>query len=153
MPIELTDADCVPPAEFQFQHWGERAGMPYCALRPLSPDAAFRVWRHTAALSQAAWENSPGDADAGLLDLRDAGDWSADTVREWLLARVGDRGQSVVACFQPRVAVRVDWGVLCDHWLVLLWTGGCVWPESGGWVLLHDGDQFLFARGDGCDVT
>jgi hypothetical protein len=155
--IELTDADCAPLAELQFQHWGERAGMPYAALRPLVPDAALRVWQHTAAMSASAWgsgapddddddDDVDVDVDAGRLDLRDAGEWSEASVREWLLARVGDRGQPVVACFQPRVAVRLAWGVLCDHWLVLLWTGGCVWPESGEWVLVHDGDQFLFAR-------
>jgi hypothetical protein len=147
--IELTDADCAPPAELQFQHWGGRAGMPFCALRPLTAEAAMRVWRHTAAMSSAAWRQGPDPAaDAGLLDLRGAEEWSEASVREWLLARVPDREQPVVACFQPRVAVRVPWGVLCDHWLVLLWTGGCVWPETGDWVLVHDGDQFLFARNE-----
>jgi hypothetical protein len=51
-----------------------------------------------------------------------------------------------LVCFQPRVAVTLPWGLLCDHWLILLWTGGCVWPPSEEWVLVHDGDQFAFAQ-------
>ena len=154
MPIELTDADYAPLAELQFQHWGERARPPFSELRPLTADAALRVWQRTAALAAAGWaeagEGEGDDVHAGRLDLRNEADWSESSVREWLLARVADRDEPVIACFQPRVAVRVAWGVLCDHWLVLLWTGGCVWPASAGWVLVHDGDQFLF--GKRCDL-
>lgn len=149
MAIELTHADYAPPAELQFQHWGERPGMPYSALRPLTPDAARRVWRHTAAAAAGAWADGgrrDAAAAAGRFDLREVPDWSESSVRDWLLTRVADRDLPVLACFQPTVAVRLPWGVLCDHWLVLLWTGGCVWPVTGDWVLIHDGDLFEFGH-------
>ena len=142
MGIELTENDFVPLAECEFQHWGERSGPPFEAMRALSPDAAERVWRRTAETAGAAWGGDAGEQ----LDLAAPGDWSEASVREWLLARGGGRDEQVVVCFQPRVAVALEWGTLCDHWLLVLWTGGCVWPRSGEWVMVHDGDRFAFGR-------
>ena len=141
MAIELTDKDFVPLAHCEFQHWGERSGPPFSHMRGLSGDAAERVWRKTAETAASAWDGADEQ-----LDLTATGDWSEASVREWLLARCGDRDEQVLVCFQPRVAVVLSWGVLCDHWLLVLWTGGCVWPCSGRWVLVHDGDRFAFGR-------
>lgn len=142
MPIDLSDKDFIPLAQCEFQHWGERSGPPFCHMRALSPEAAERVWRRTAHTCGAQW----ADGDDEQLDLSAPGDWSESSVREWLLSRVGDRDEQVLVCFQPRVAVALAWGMLCDHWLLVLWTGGCVWPRSGDWVLVHDGDRFAFGR-------
>jgi hypothetical protein len=142
MAIELSDEDFVPLEQCEFQHWGERSGPPFCHMRALSPDAAERVWRKTAETAGAAWD---GGADRQL-DLTATGDWSEASVRDWLLSRGGDRSEQVLVCFQPHVAVALEWGTLCDHWLLVLWTGGCVWPRSGQWVLVHDGDRFAFGR-------
>jgi hypothetical protein len=142
MAIELTDKDFVPLAQCDFQHWGERSGPPFCHMRALSPDAAERVWRRTAQTCGTHW----ADGEDQQLDLSGPGDWSETSVRDWLLSRVADREQQVLVCFQPRVAVALTWGMLCDHWLLVLWTGGCVWPRSGEWVLIHDGDRFAFGR-------
>ena len=142
MAIDLTEKDFVPLAQCEFQHWGERSGPPFCHMRALSPDAAERVWRKTAETCGAGW----ADREDEHLDLTNSGEWSETSVREWLLARGGGRDDQVLVCFQPRVAVELAWGTLCDHWLLVLWTGGCVWPRSGGWVLVHDGDRFAFGR-------
>ena len=142
MTIDLSENDFVPIEQCEFQHWGERTGPPFCDMRALSPEAAERVWRRTAQTCAADWADRAGEH----LDLTGAGDWSEATVREWLLARAGGRDEPVIVCFQPRVAVEVPWGTLCDHWLRVLWTGGCVWPRTGDWVLVHDGDRFAFGR-------
>ena len=141
MTIELVETDFLPLDQCEFQHWGERTGPPFCHMRALAGDAAERVWRRTADTASAAWDGADEQ-----LDLTAAGDWSESSVRAWLLARGGDRDEQVIACFQPRVAVSLPWGVLCDHWLLVLWTGGCVWPRSGHWLLVHDGDRFAFGR-------
>jgi hypothetical protein len=141
MPIELAEHDFAPRSALQFQHWGERDGPPFHDLRPLSPGAAERVWRRTASMAAATWTGG-----AGGLDLRAADDWTRDSVRDWLLSQVADRDEQVLACYQPTVAIALPWGTLCDHWLTFLWTGGCVWPASEAWVLVHDGDQFVFGR-------
>ena len=151
MPLELTEKDFLPLAECQFQHWGDRAGTPYSHIRPLSESASERVWRRTAALAATEWAESAADA-SDRLDLATCGDWDADSVKAWLLARVPDRDQDVFVCYQPRVAIRVPWDVLCDHWLVFFWTGGCVWPASERWILVHDGDAFAFGRAGGATV-
>jgi len=152
MGITLSEADFRPIAGYEFQHWGERSAQPpYAAIRPLTPVAAERVWRRAAQLGTTPWADvtaGAGDAapGAGRLDLqRPDADWDERTVRRWLLDRVPDRDLQVIVCYQPTVAIAVPWGLLCDHWLVLLWTGGCVWPPSEAWVLVHDGDQFAFA--------
>jgi hypothetical protein len=142
MAIELTDKDFVPLAQCEFQHWGERSGPPFCHMRALSPEAAERVWRRTAQTCGTNW----ADGEDEQLDLSGPGDWSEGSVRDWLLSRGAGREDQVLVCFQPRVAVALTWGMLCDHWLLVLWTGGCVWPRSGEWVLIHDGDRFAFGR-------
>ena len=142
MAIDLTEKDFVPLAQCEFQHWGERSGPPFCHMRGLSPEAAERVWRKTAQTCGASW----ADGEDEQLDLSSCGEWSEASVRQWLLSRVSDREEQVLVCFQPRVAVALTWGLLCDHWLLVLWTGGCVWPRSGRWVLIHDGDRFAFGR-------
>ena len=121
MSIELVETDFVPLAQCEFQHWGERTGPPFCHMRGLSADAAERVWRKTAEAAAAAWSG----ADEHL-DLTATADWSESSVRDWLLSHGGGRDEQVVACFQPRVAVTLPWGLLADHWLRVLWTGGCV---------------------------
>ena len=141
MTIELVETDFLPLDQCEFQHWGERTGPPFCHMRALAGDAAERVWRRTAETAAAAWDGADEQ-----LDLTAASDWSESSVRSWLLSRGGDRDEQVIACFQPRVAVSLPWGVLCDHWLLVLWTGGCVWPRSGRWVLVHDGDRFAFGQ-------
>jgi len=147
MAITLSNSDFVPLEAFEFQHWGDRdpGRPPFDAVRPLSADAARRVFARASRLGSETWD----DADDALcrLDLRADEGWSPPMVREWLLARVGARDVPVIACFQPTTAVVVPWGVLCDHWMQLLWTGGCVWPvEHEAWVLVHDGDQFAFGH-------
>jgi hypothetical protein len=141
MSIDLIETDFVPLAQCEFQHWGQRDGPPFCHMRALAPGAAERVWRRTAETASTAWDGADEQ-----LDLTTAGDWSEASIRQWLLARAGERDEQVLVCFQPRVAVSLPWGVLCDHWLLVLWTGGCVWPRSGRWVLVHDGDRFAFGR-------
>lgn len=143
MAIELSENDFVPLSECQFQHWGEHTGRPWCEVRPLGEGAAERVWRRTAALSAASWAEGAG---ADRLDLRGDDEWTPESVRDWLAARGPAPDHRVLVCYQPRVAVSVPWGVLCDHWLVFFWTGGCVWPQDERWVLVHDGDQFAFGR-------
>jgi hypothetical protein len=145
MGVELTDNDYVPIAGYAFQHWGERTGMPYERIRPLSDAAANRIWDRARALSVAAW-SEPDDAAGGLLDLRQLDQWDRGTVREWLLARVADPAAPVVVCYQPGCAVVIDWAVLCDHWLVFFWTDACAWAMDEAWILAHDGDRFAFAR-------
>lgn len=149
MPLELTEKDFVPLAECQFQHWGDRTGPPYSHIRPLSESAAERVWRRTAALAAADWAAQSGPDTSDHLDLATCGEWDADSVKRWLLGRCADADQRVFVCYQPRVAISVPWGVLCDHWLVFFWTGGCVWPASERWILVHDGDAFAFGRASG----
>lgn len=139
--IELVETDFVPLAQCEFQHWGQRTGPPFCHMRGLSASAAERVWRKTAETAAAAWDGADEQ-----LDLTATADWSEASVRQWLLSRGGDRDEAVLVCFQPRVAVTLPWGLLCDHWLLVLWTGGCVWPRSGRWVLVHDGDRFAFGK-------
>jgi hypothetical protein len=140
MTIDLAETDFLPLSQCEFQHWGERSGPPFAQMAARAPDAAERVWRRTAQAAAAAWDGAEEQ-----LDLT-ATDWSESTVSEWLRARGGEPAEQVIACFQPRVAVALPWRVLCDHWLLVLWTGGCVWPRSGQWVLVHDGDRFAFGR-------
>jgi hypothetical protein len=141
MTIDLTDTDFVPLAQCEFQHWGERSGPPFADMVALAGDAAERVWRRTAEAAAAAWDGAEEQ-----LDLTSAADWSESSVAEWLRSRGGEPTEQVIACFQPRVAVALPWGMLCNHWLRVLWTGGCVWPRSGRWLLVHDGDRFAFGR-------
>ena len=138
MAIELSESDYLPQWACEFQHWGERTGEPYEHLRPLKGDAAEKVWRRTVAMAAATWTTGSGSAE---LDLR-TGDWDGPSVRDWLLSRVPDRDQLLIVCYQPHIVLCVPWGVLCDHWLLLLWTGGCAYPASEDWVLVHDGDRF-----------
>jgi hypothetical protein len=146
MGITLSEGDFRPIAGYEFQHWGERTGQPYAAIRPLTPAAAERVWRRAVELGGVPWADGGTDAGAGRLDLqRPDAEWDDRTVCRWLLERVPDRDLEVLVCYQPQVAVAVPWGLLCEHWLLLLWTGGCVWPPDEAWVLVHDGDQFAFA--------
>ncbi len=146
--IDLGENDYLPLAQCAFQHWGEREGEPFTRIRPLTPDAAERVWRRTASMAAQEWAAGVNGADPGeaLLDLRAIDSWTEQTVRDWLLDRVGDRDELVLVCYQPRVAIRVPWGTLCDHWLKLFWTGGCAWPLSERWVMVHDGDRFAIGR-------
>lgn len=144
--MKLNPTDFVPLAEFAFQHWDRCSGEPFAHIRPLSEDTAERVWRQAQQFASAAW-NEADELDR--FDLREDG-WSRDDVCAWLRARVDDPQRDVIVCFQPRVAVVLPWSVVCDHWLTVLWTGGCVWPVSPSastWILVHDGDQFAFARG------
>jgi hypothetical protein len=99
-----------------------------------------------AAREWAACDAGSDVAGSALLDLRAEESWTEQSVRDWLLAQVADREQPIVVCFQPRIAVRVPWGVLCDHWLLLFWTGGCAWPLNEAWVMVHDGDRFAVGR-------
>jgi hypothetical protein len=154
-PLELCEHDYLPLAECTFQHWGEREGEPFSHLRPLTPDAAERVWRRTSAMAAQEWAacEAGGGGDVGgiagrsaMLDLRVEESWTEATVRQWLLEQVADREQPIVVCYQPAIAVRVPWGVLCDHWLLLFWTGGCAWPLNEAWVMVHDGDRFAVGR-------
>jgi hypothetical protein len=143
----LTEKDFLPPHQCQFQHWGDRDGEPYCHVRPLSESAAERIWRRTAALAAADWATAGGPRDTNhSLDLAECGEWDALFVKNWLLSRVPDPDQPVFVCYQPKIAVSVPWRVVCDHWLVFFWTGGCVWPASEQWILVHDGDRFAFGR-------
>lgn len=146
MSIELTERDYTPLAAFPFQHWDERTGPPYSLLRPLTPDAARRVWQRAVRFSGLSWSDAVAGSSNRFDLLSDQTDWDEPTVRNWLLAQVPIREQRVILCFQPEVAVCVDWGVLCDHWLKLFWTAGCAWPLSERWILLHDGNQFVFGR-------
>ena len=139
MPLDLRECDYLPLSACEFQHWGERSGPPFDMIRPLGPDAAERVWRNTVAMAAATWTAGPGGA---LLDLAADDDWDEGVVRDWLLAHVPDRDLDLIVCFQPRIAVCLPWGTLCDHWLTVLWTGACAFPASGEWVLVHDGDRF-----------
>jgi hypothetical protein len=143
-PLQLREQDYLPLAECAFQHWGQREGEPFTHLRPLTPDAAQRVWHRTSAMAAREWADS-ADADA-VLDLRALDDWSNDSVRDWLLGQVGNREQAIVVCYQPKVAVHVPWGVACDHWLKLFWTSGCAFPLSEEWVMVHDGDRFAVGK-------
>ena len=138
MPVELTETDFLPRAECQFQHWGERDGEPFCHIRPLSEAAAERLWYRRGNVT--ALRRNQVD-----LNLAECGDWDADFVTRWLLDRCPDRAERVFVCYQPRVAVSVPWGVLCDHWLTFFWTAGCVWPADERWSLVHDGDRFTFS--------
>ena len=133
MGPKLTEADFVPLAQCQFQHWCDRAGPPYSSIRPLNESAAERVWARAAALRAAASER---------LDLSTLDDWGPPLVTRWLLSRVPDADQHVFVCYQPRVVVSVPWGVVCGHWLVFFWTGACVYASDGTWKLVHDGDRF-----------
>jgi hypothetical protein len=137
MPPELTERDFLPQAECRFQHWGDRDGEPFCHIRPLSEAAAERLWRRAAVLLDT-------QRSGIFLDLAECGEWDVDSVKGWLLDRFPDRDEPVFVCYQPRVAVRVPWGVLCDHWLTFFWTAGCVSPADERWSLVHDGDRFAF---------
>jgi hypothetical protein len=143
MAIELTEHDYIPLSECEFQHWGQHSGPPYSEIRPLCAEAAQKVWRRTLAMAASAWSEASPESQ---FDLRGPAEWSETSVRDWLLSQVADRSATVLVCFQPQVAICIAWGVLCDHWLIFLWTGGCVWPASEDWVLVHDGDQFVFGR-------
>ena len=142
MAIELTETDFRPLSECQFQHWGERDGEPFCHVRPLTESAAERIWRRAGALAG-------GRKNDLCLDLAECGEWDADFVTRWLLDRFPDRDERVFVSYQPRVAICVPWGVLCDHWLVFFWTAGCVWPAGEQWLLTHDGDRFAFCGASG----
>ena len=144
-PLQLREQDYLPLAECAFQHWGEREGEPFTHLRPLTPDAAERVWRRTSVMAARQWAESADDA-AGVLDLRTADDWDTESVRDWLLTQVADREAPVVVCYQPRIAVQLPWGVACEHWLQFFWTSGCAFPISEDWVMVHDGDRFAVGR-------
>ena len=146
----LTGRDYRPLAGYPFQRWGERTGLPFAGLRPLGPDAARRAWRRAAQITGGEW-------DAGLppdryphqdrLDLRDPNTpWDEATVRDWLLARLADRDQRVLACYGPEWTVELDWGTFCDHWLTFLWVDACAWPTSEAWFLRCCNELFVLGR-------
>ena len=142
MGIVLTEKDYQPLATYTFQHWNERTGPAFCNMRPLTEDAARRVWQRACVMTQAAWADGEGNH---RFDLQNS-DWDGPRVRDWLLACVPERDHRVIVCFQPQSAISVPWGDLCDHWLLLLWTGGCAWPADERWVMVHDGEQFVFGK-------
>ena len=94
----------------------------------------------------AARQWAESASDDAVLDLRALDDWSPDSVRDWLLTQFAHRDQPIVVCYQPRVAVRLPWGIACDHWLQFFWTSGCAFPLSEEWVMVHDGDRFAVGR-------
>src|SRR5688500_3769730 len=61
-PLQLREQDYLPLAECAFQHWGEREGEPFTHLRPLTPDAAERIWRRTSVMAARQWAESADDA-------------------------------------------------------------------------------------------
>ena len=143
---ELTEKDFVPLADCQFQHWGDRAGPPYSHIRPLSESSAERLWARAGAFAGATQDSSDSVDAADRLDLSLLDDWDAAQVTRWLSSRVPDVGQRVLVCYQPKVAVSVPWGAVCEHWLVFFWTGAWVLGPDGDWTLVHDGDRFVFDR-------
>jgi hypothetical protein len=143
-PLQLREQDYLPLADCAFQHWGEREGEPFTHLRPLTPDASERAWQRTSAMTARQWAESA--ADDAVLDLQILDEWNPESVRDWLLSQIADRDQAIVVCYQPRVAIRVPWGVACDHWLHFFWTSGCAFPLSEEWVMVHDGDRFAVGR-------
>src|SRR5688500_3725056 len=112
MPIQLADADFLPLSECDFQHWGERSGMPYCEIRPLGPGAARRVWQRTVAMAALAWSDEEAGDDSARLDLRGTDDWDEPAVTRWMRGHVTNPDEPVIVCYQPGVAVMVPWGVL-----------------------------------------
>lgn len=137
----LSESDFLPLSDFAFQHWNQRSGPAFADVRPMTEDAARRMWRRTLEMCSAEW----ADRDASQrFDLR-SGHWQTSDVCKWLCSLGPQSDQPVIVCFQPQSAVTVPWSSLCAHWLILLWTGGCAWPPTGDWLLVHDGDQFAFA--------
>lgn len=141
MALHLSRDDFIPLSQFEFQHWGDRAGGLYEHVRPLSPQAAQRVWRRAAELSSATWSGG-GDGQSRMNLATD--NWTTESVRDWLLLHESDGDCEVIACYQPGIAVQITWRVLCERWLTFFWTGGCIWPLNESWILVHDGDQFAF---------
>ena len=144
MPPELTEADFVPLAQCQFQHWGERVGPPYSHIRPLGEPAAERVWAGVSPLAASLASNVADRSH--VLDLSESDDWDPSTVTSWLLSRASDPQERVLVCYQPRVVVSVPWDAVCNHWLVFFWTGACVYAPREKWALVHDGDRFTFGQ-------
>src|SRR4051794_40779898 len=71
--VVLAERDYRPLAGYPFQRWGERTGRPFAAVRPLTADAARRVWRRAMLLNGADFDG-PLPADRfprqDALDLR-----------------------------------------------------------------------------------
>ena len=95
---DLTEKDFVPLADFEFQHWCDRAGAPYSSIRPLSEAAAERVWARVASVRAEESEA----LDLGALD-----DWDASLVKRWLLSCDGNADRHVLLA-QGRVVERLD---------------------------------------------
>ena len=150
--VVLSDRDYRPLAGYPFQRWGERTGRPWHDVRPLTADAARRVWRRALLLMGIEFDG-PLPADRfprqDALDLRDpASPWDESTVRDWLLARSVDPGAPVLACYGPEWAVEVAWADFCDFWLTFLWVDACAFPASEAWFVRSSGERFVAGRRD-----
>jgi hypothetical protein len=150
MGIVLSEKDFRPIRGYPFQRWGERTGRPFCDIRPLSGDAARRLWQTVQRVNHAEWDGSlPSELfpQQAHMNLRDhAQEWDEQSVRRWLLEHEPRREREVLVSYGPHWAVSVDWGTFCDHWLVFLWVPACVWPTSEGWVLRYADEQLVFGR-------